>query len=427
MPSAAYDGPFKGPQQQTGRVMETVRKFSLSESSPTSKNTTLIDGSSSAIDARQEDPHDVDDPVNRRRRQQWMRDGEDTRDEAFNADAAATAASKAKKINNVVVVVDSTGRSGGSSSGINTPTHNIVAQKRTELMKSFQRQQDTTPSTNTTTATSSDGHSMMTRCNVDQPKQKYQYQHLRSGSSSNNRSVNNTGTGTGTITASAATAATVIETNKVLTNHLKQLQSDCNKMSNILDNVEQRLQTIERKNQPLLDLADSEPKNRKNNQDITRASSTTRTSANALLCRLEAVDAYISSLQDVIDVQHTEIQQLLNGTNIKDNAPTASFSSSSSSSGGGGGGCGSVMYSPQQQLLFEKLQGRFVRKACNQLDLLAKLQDDIECKDVQIKQLESQLLELQGGGGNQDDGHRRNHRNTFFPSVLKGKADDGTK
>jgi len=172
-----------------------------------------------------------------------------------------------------------------------------------------------------------------------------------------------------------------IEANKILTDHIEVLQHDCDIMSDILERVDRRLGAVERNSQALLDIVSN---NDNNNSARNHKKATT---TNALLCRLEAVDAYISSLQDIIDTQHVELQHLKGERNLKEDTTGEHGHNSKTTLSNKG----PTNESLDSSLSFQQLQSQYIRK----IDLIAKLQDDNEIKDVQIHELQTQLEELQ--------------------------------
>ena len=173
-----------------------------------------------------------------------------------------------------------------------------------------------------------------------------------------------------------------VEANKILSDHIEVLQHDCDVMSDILERVDHRLSAVERNSQALLDIVSNENKNK-----TSSGNHRTTTTTNALLCRLEAVDAYISSLQDIIDTQHAELQKL-KGERILNRETSSEFGEKSETTPSKKA---STDESPDSSLSFQQLQRQYIRK----IDLIAKLQDDNEIKDAQVEGLKSQLEELQ--------------------------------
>ena len=173
-----------------------------------------------------------------------------------------------------------------------------------------------------------------------------------------------------------------IEANKILSDHIEVLQHDCDVMSDILERVDHRLSAVERNSQALLDIVSNE-----NEHENTTGKHKTKTTTNALLCRLEAVDAYISSLQEIIDTQHAELQQLKEERNLnrKISGELEEKSETTSSKKA------STDESLDSSLSFQQLQRQYIRK----IDLIAKLQDDNEIKDAQIVELKNRLEDLQ--------------------------------
>ena len=170
-----------------------------------------------------------------------------------------------------------------------------------------------------------------------------------------------------------------IEANKILSDHIEVLQHDCDVMSDILERVDHRLSAIERNSQALLDIVSI-----KNGNKTWSGNHRAATTTNALLCRLEAVDAYISSLQDIIDTQHAELQKLKGERNLDRDASVELGGNSETQKA-------TTAESLDSSLSFQQLQRQYIRK----IDLIAKLQDDNEIKDAQIEELQNQLEELQ--------------------------------